>query len=103
MSHLRHYARSRLGALLVFCLLFVPVALSGHSHGSGQTPMSGACAACVATHHSPALIAPPIPHVVSALQHGHVVAAYAAVAREARRASKSSRAPPIPILLTSLV
>ena len=56
MRGVRQLFRSA-GPIVLIALLLVPVVVSGHHH-AGRT--QGPCAACVATHHTPAVGAPAV-------------------------------------------
>jgi hypothetical protein len=50
---------SRLGAIVLVALLFVPLALRGHHHGNHDSA-ARPCAACVVTQHTAAVHAPAV-------------------------------------------
>ena len=102
MTGLRHHAMGRLGSLLGAALILVPLVLGGHRHRADLSGTSRACAICVATHHSPAAAAPPLPQLAPALQRLAVASPQNETPVQTYRSFKAGRAPPL-LLTTPLV
>jgi hypothetical protein len=92
MNGLRHRVVRLSGALFFAALLLVPLAESGHSHANRD--LARPCAACVATHHSPAAIAPVV--AIAAPITRASAAAFSPIVAPAQRdhSPRSGRAPP---------
>jgi hypothetical protein len=92
MNGLRHRVIRLSGALLFAALLLVPLAESGHSHANRD--LARPCAVCVATHHSPAAIAPVLAIAASITRASAAV--FSPTVAPARRdhSPQSGRAPP---------
>jgi hypothetical protein len=92
MNGLRQRVVRVSGALLFAALLLVPLAESGHSHANRD--LARPCATCVATHHSPAAIAPVV--AVAAPITRASAAAFSPTVAPARRdhSPQCGRAPP---------
>jgi len=81
-------------------LLLVPLVESGHSHA--HRDLARPCATCVATHHSPAAIAPVVA-IAAPITHASAAVCSPIVAPVRRDHSpRSGRAPPHPSFVDSI-
>jgi hypothetical protein len=94
MSCLRNRVIRLSGALLFALLLLVPLAESGHSHTNRD--LARPCAACAATHHSPAAIAPLAAVAAPVLCANAAVLSPLVVLTRRDHSPQSGRAPPHP-------
>jgi hypothetical protein len=97
MTSLRQWSVQHVGRLLVVALLLVPLAFSGHRH-STQPGASDVCPVCVATHHSPAVSAPPNPQPAPVLPILTVATTVIVAPVVVARPTHSGRAPPFSLL-----
>jgi len=94
MSSRRHRALRRVGSYLAAALILVPLLLGGHRHSTDLGASSTACAACVATHHSPAVWAPALPQLSPTLHGLAVSSSHDSPLSQTYRPFKAGRAPP---------
>ena len=96
MSPPRSLPLRRLGSFLTVALILAQLVLSGHHHiGQGSASSDDACAACVATHHSPAAIAPLLPYVAVVLSRPAAIGPAYTAPGFTYRPFKAGRAPPL--------
>ena len=101
MMALRRYAAMQVSVALFCSLVAVPIALSGHHHQASPAAPSDACATCVATRLTPAVNAPPVPHVAPVLQTSTVITRPVLVAVRDSKSPQTGRAPPFTALTTA--
>ncbi len=95
MVALRHRFRHRASVLLLAALLFVPLALSGHSHARESTHP---CSICAVTHHAPIVGTPALPVLTAELARPLLVAPHACAGTRLDQAPRTGRAPPFGLL-----
>jgi hypothetical protein len=98
MTLLRQRFAQRAGTMLVLVSLLVPLAFSGHGHRNAQLGGADACPVCVATHHSPAVSAPPIPQPPPVLPILTVATTVIVAPVVVAHPTHSGRAPPFSLL-----
>ena len=94
MRRLRHHALQRLRVLFTITLILVPLAFSGHFHGTTDHSSSDACAACVVKHHSRAASLSLLPVIAPVLNSAAVVVSTATAVAYVCRPFRTGRAPP---------
>jgi hypothetical protein len=84
----------RIGVVLIAALVLVPLFLSAHRHLFDPGTGSDSCSVCVATHHSPAVAAPPLPHLSPLLEVLVVAATDVVAVFRIDRPATTGRSPP---------
>ncbi len=94
MSSLRHRVVRPAGSLFITAVVLVPLFLGGHRHDTDLGATSTACGICVATYHSPAVTAPPLPQLAPTRYGLAVSSPRPDAPGPACRTFKAGRAPP---------
>ncbi len=85
----------RLGPFLTVALILAQLVLSGHQHIGQSHASEDTCPTCVATHHSPAAIAPLLTHVAVVLSRPAAIDLAYTAPNSTYRPFKAGRAPPL--------
>ncbi len=94
MSSLRRRIVRHAGSLFIAAVVLVPLFLGGHRHDTDLSAASTACGICLATCHSPAVTAPPLPQLAPTLYRLAVSSPRPDAPGQTYRPFKAGRAPP---------